>query len=375
MKIAIVHDELVQGGGAERLLLLMHEVWPDAPVYTSIYAPENLPPEFRKVDIRTSFMQRLPFSKGLRRQYLPLYPFAFESFDFSEFDVVLSSSTRFAHGVITKPKTLHISYSNSPSRFLWETPKYLERENIGVLGRLLLSPILSYLRIWDQTAVQRPDFWIANSKNVAGKLKKFYRKDSAVIYPGVDVNKFKMEAKPPYSVAQNAKLKMKNDYFLIVTRLLPWKRVDLAVGVCSRLELPLIVVGDGPDAKRLKKFASRSVRFLGNVSEDKLAAIYRGARALIMTQAEDFGIAALEAQAAGVPVIAYGEGGAKETVLAGETGLYFNPQTEDVLKDALRKFEKMEFSPHDCMKNAQKFSIEKFKESLKSFVKEKYQQW
>lgn len=365
MKIAIVHDELVQFGGAERLTLLMHEIWPEAPIYTSVYAPKNFPSDFQKLEVKTSFMQKLPFVKTLRRQYFPFYPIAFESFDFSGFDVVISSSTRFAHGVLTKPTTLHICYSNAPTRFLWESRSYLERENIGSLGQLVLLPVLSYLRIWDQTAVQRPDFWIANSQNIAKKLKKFYRKDSEVIYPGVDLDRFKNSVSDKQST---------KNYFLVVSRLLPWKRVDLAVLACSALKLPLIVVGDGPDIGRLKKIAGESVQFLGNVSDEKLVSLYGGARALIMTQEEDFGITALEAQAAGIPVIAYQGGGAQETVRDGKTGLFFQPQNEEGLREALIKFNKTSFSSRNLLENAGNFSTATFKSSLKKFVDQKWQE-
>lgn len=366
MKIAIVHDELVQWGGAERLVLSMHEIWPEAPIYTSIYDPSiNLraSKRFANCDIRTSFMQKLPFKESLRRQYFPLYPLAFESFDFSEYDIVLSSSTRFAHGVITKPRTLHICYSNAPTRFLWESENYLQRENIGSIGQLLLSPFLSYFRIWDQTAVTRPDFWIANSKNVAEKLKKYYRKDAEIIFPGVDIGRF----------ATKVQKLGDQGYFLVVTRLLPWKRVDLAVLVCSDLKLPLIVVGDGPAFKKLKSIAGPTIQFLGNVSEDKLVSLTLGARALIMTQEEDFGLTAIEAQAAGAPVIAYTKGGARETVLNDKTGIFFESQEKGSLKKAITKFNKMRFDREDCIKQAQKFSDENFRRSLRDFVNQKWQ--
>lgn len=376
MRLAIVHDELIQWGGAERLVLAMHNIWPDAPIYTSIYSPDQLPEEFKKIKIRTSFMQNLPFSKYLRRQYFFLYPLAFESFDFSEFDVVLSSSTRFAHGIITKPKTLHICYSNSPSRFLWETVSYLEQEGIGKVGRMFLAPFLSYLRVWDQTAVQRPDFWIANSKNVAQKLKKFYRKDSIVIYPGVDLERFTVHSSQFTTKKQKITVNSEpttNSYFLVVSRLLSWKRIELAVSVANQLKFVLKIVGIGPDYGRLKRLANANVEFLGQVSEEDLVSLYKNCKALIVTQEEDFGITAIEAQAAGKPVIAYAGGGAKETIVESKTGLFFSPQEPDALKEAIVQFDKIKIKPQDCIINAQKFSLSAFQEQLKEFVEKAYQ--
>jgi len=367
MKIALVHDELVQSGGAERLILAMHEIWSDAPIYTSICALENLPSEFKKIDIKTSFMQKLPFSKNLRRQYFFLYPFAFESFDFSGFDVVLSSSTRFAHGIITKPETLHICYSNSPTRFLWETEKYLEGEKVGQMGKIILAPFLSYLRIWDQTAVQRPDFWIANSENVAAKLNKFYRKASTIIYPGVDLRRFQKSTKPHH-------LKPKT-YFLVVSRLLSWKQIELAIKACDELKLSLKIVGVGPDYARLKSLANSKVTFLGRVSEEDLISLYKNCKALVLTQEEDFGITAIEAQASGVPVIAFRGGGAKETIIEGKTGLFFYPQTPEALKETFVQFGKIRIEPQDCIKNAQKFSLQNFQIQLKNFVEDTWQKF
>jgi glycosyltransferase involved in cell wall biosynthesis len=372
MKIALVHDELIQWGGAERLLLAMHKIWPDAPIYTSIYAPENLPKEFRKIDVRTSFMQKLPFSRALRRQYFFLYPIAFESFDFSGFDVVLSSSTRFAHGIITKPATLHICYSNSPTRFLWETEEYLEGEKISPIGKIFLAPFLSYLRVWDQTAVQRPDFWIANSKNVAEKLKKFYRKDSTVIYPGVDLKRFQQPATRDQKKAGSWSLE--TGYFLIVSRLLAWKRIELAIKACNKLKLSLKIAGQGPDYARLKSLANSSkVEFLEKVSEEELISLYKNCKALIVTQEEDFGITAVEAQAAGVPVIAYKGGGAKETIIEGKTGLFFFPQDAGALEKTIVQFDKIKIEPQECIKSACKFSLQVSQGQLKDFVETKWQ--
>lgn len=359
MRICLVHDDLIQFGGAEKLLLAMHEIWPAAPIYTSIYdqSTVNSKQSTANLDIKTSWMQKLPFKKSLRRAFFPLYPAAFESFDFSEFDVVLSSSTRFAHGVITKPDTIHICYSNAPTRFLWETQKYLEFENIPRIAKVAIAPVLSFLRIWDQQAAKRPDFWIANSKNVADKLKKFYRVDSEIIYPFVDLNNFFPESKTKTQ-----------DYFLVVSRLLAWKRIDIVVDAANKLKFPLKIVGTGPAEKSLKKLAGKTVEFLGEVEQDNLAKLYQQSRALILPQEEDFGITALEAQSCGKPVIAFAAGGVLETVIPGKTGIFFGEQTSESLGKTIKQFGRQTFIPEDCRRNAEKFSKKNFQKQLKSFV-------
>lgn len=375
MRVALVHDDLIQFGGAEKLLLTMSKLYPAAPIYTSIYNRQlaKVDKRFEKIDIRTSWMQKLPFKTKLRRAYFPLYPGAFESFDFSEFDVVLSSSTRFAHGVITKPRTLHICYSNSPTRFLWETRKYLEYENLPKFVKTGLLPMLSILRIWDQMAAKRPDFWIANSKNVAAKLKKYYKVDSTVIYPFVDLEKFTQNSSRRQSLS--ASQRRSQNYFLVVSRLLAWKRIEIAIKAVNYLKCKLKIVGTGPAYKNLKRLAKNNVEFLGEVQDSDLVKLYFGCLALILPQEEDFGINVLEAQAAGKPVIAYGVGGAVETVVSGKTGVFFEEQTEDSLIGGIKKLKGLGIKSDDCRRNAEKFSKENFQKNLKKFVEVKWREF
>ncbi|MEM3062646.1 MAG: glycosyltransferase [Nitrososphaerota archaeon] len=367
MKVALVHDDLIQYGGAERLLLALTEIWPDAPVYTSFYEQNLLEtqPAFKKLRIATSWMQKLPFKTLLRRFYFPLYPLAFESFNFDEYHIVISSSTRFAHSVITKPKTIHICYLNSVPRYLWDENNYLSEEKIISPFRFLVRIINSYLRVWDVTAATRVDVFIANSKNVANKIAKVYRRQAKIIYPFVDFQKFS-EAR-----LTNSK---PGDYFLVVTRLLAWKRVDIAIEAFNQLRLPLKIVGRGPDISRLRKLAKDNIEFRGYVEDAELIKLYRECKALVVTQDEDFGIAICEAQAAGRPVIAYNSGGAREIVIEGKTGIFFESQTKDSLIEAVRKFEKLKFNPSDCVTNANRFRKDVFINNLKLVVEDLWRQ-
>ncbi len=364
MKVAIVHDDLLQFGGAERLLLAISEIWPSAPIFTSMYNPQLVAKYFPGVEIVSSWMQKLPFKTSWRRFYLPFYPLAFESFDFSNYNLVISSSTRFAHGVITKPKTLHICYLNSPPRYLWEEASYLASERLWWPLKLMVKLMGVYLRLWDVTAAARVDVFCANSQNVAAKIAKIYRRESTVIYPFVDWEKFALLANTKPTTGE---------FFLVVTRLLAWKRVDIAIKAFNQLKLPLKIVGTGPQFLELKKMAQSNVELLGYVNDAELVSLYQNCRALIMTQEEDFGIACLEAQAAGKPVIAYEAGGVKETILPGETGVFFPAQTKEALIAAVKQFEKMEFDPEKCLANAKRFSKTAFVNNFKLLVEKSWQ--
>lgn len=372
LKIALVHDDLTQYGGGERVFLAIREIFPTAAIYTSMITDE-----WRKrlggQRPHTSFMQRLLFKERLERAYFPLYPLAFESFDFSDFDLVISSSSRFAHGIITRPETIHICYMHSPGRQFWEAESYFE--NNPRLGGLL-SPVLSYLRLWDQAAAQRVDHFIANSKNTAERMAKYYGREAAVVYPFVDLDKFRQVGNRQEVKTTNYQLPT-NDYYLIVTRLAAWKRVDIAVEAARQLGFRLKVVSDGPDRKRLEALAQgkkhkakgiSNVEFLGRISDEELAGLYKNCRAFIMTQKEDFGIAPLEAQAVGKPVIAYGAGGALETVVPGKTGEFFYPQTSEALVKVLKGFESRRYDPMECRKQAERFSKDVFKKRFHTQV-------
>lgn len=362
MKIAVVYDDLIQFGGAERLLLAVHELWPNAPIYTS-YASHEWLSRCKKegIILKTSFMQHLPFKKKLNRIYAPLlfYCLAFEGFNFDEYDIVLSLSSRFAHGVITKPKTVHICYMNTPGRMFWNPSEYFKSTN--KLLTFLIQPFLSHLRIWDYTAAQRVNYFIANSKTPGERIKKYYQKEAMAVYPFVD-DKF-----------LNNSVSIKNNkYYLIISRLVPWKRIDIAIEAFNRLNIPLKIIGSGSDSNRLKNLANKNIEFLGYVDEEQKMKYISECTALIQPQNEDFGITPLEAMAFGKPVIAYGCGGALETVIQGVTGEFLYYQTVgDVIK-TVESFNYAKYNLDDCRNQALKFTKKKFKNEIKNFVSNVY---
>lgn len=370
MRVALVHDDLIQFGGAEKVLLALHELFPDAPIYTSIVSSEwKKVLEKQNISYQTSFMQKLPKIFQWYRQYaLTLsYCLAFEGLNFNAFDVVISSSSRFAHGIITRPETLHICYMHSPGRMLWEPSSYFEGEPIrkGAIKRFafLLSQFpLSYLRLWNRTAAQRVDKFIANSDVVKAKIRRFYNRDSFVIHPFCDVGYF----------SQGSTEEAKEPYFLILSRLSAWKRIDIAIQACNELNVRLLIAGEGPAKKRLEKMAGGKVRFLGYVTEDEKKKLLKNCIALIFPQNEDFGITPLEAMASGRPVIAYKDGGALETLVEGKTGEFFYPQTKEGLSTVLSKFDPKRYLKSDCVDRALQFDKSVFLSSLKNLVEGAY---
>jgi glycosyltransferase involved in cell wall biosynthesis len=377
MKIAIVFDDLIQFGGAERLLLAVHEVWPDAPIYTSVASKrwQQICAE-KEIKLHTSFMQKLPWVEKLNRFYAVffLHVLAFESFDLhkqndtsdSDYDVVLSISTRFAHGVNTKPTTKHVCYMNSPGRMFWEPFDYFEGEFnrhkiTKKLSTLFLLPFLSILRLWDYSAAQRIDYFIANSKTPQKRIKSYYWRNSTIIHPFVDLTTKQGSDKKP------------DDYFVILTRLVSWKRVDIAVRACSLNNIKLKIIGDGPDIGRLKKIAGPSIEFLGYIHDEaEKIRLLKNSLALIVTQHEDFGIAPLEAMSVGTPIIAYKKGGVLETVIASKTGEFFDAQDENSLAQALLAFDPLMYRPQDCINRADQFSKETFKKRLRDCINSVY---
>lgn len=356
MRVAIVHDDLVQWGGAERVLEGICEIYPDAPIFTSIYDDKQA--ELKKVfgnkDIRTSFLQKIFFWKNLYKLLLPFYPLAFEQFDFTGFDLVISHTTRFAKNIITKPGTLHISYCHTPPRFLWNFSGGKEYKWLKLL--------LSYLRIYDQVAANRVDYFIAGSFNARERIKKIYKKESVVVQPFVDLDRFSgIET-------------FDGGYVLSIARLNDYKRIDLVIKACVKANINLKIIGDGPDMLRLKTIAQTvlyksEVEFLGNVNEELLIKVLSGARYLIIPGVEDFGLTSLEAQALGKPVIAYDEGGVKETIISGKTGVFFKNQNEESVYQILMNLDNYKFDEEMCRKNAEKFSKDKFVSEFKQVVK------
>jgi len=348
MKIALVHDDLIQQGGAEKLLLAMHEMWPEAPIYTSMATRDwSKLCQQEGIVLRTSFMQSLPFKKSLYKFYFWLFPLAFESFNFDEFDVVLSSSARFAHGIITKPTTLHICYMNTPGRMWWEPEIYFQNRP---LVKFLLSPLLSYLRLWDYVAAKRVDYFIANSKTPQARIKKYFHRDSQIIYPFAE----KREGEEGLEGKEG-----REDYYLVVTRVVAWKRVDIATQACKNMGAKLVIVGEG--SKR------------GRVDDNTLRELYQNSRAVIITQEEDFGIVAVEAASFKKPVIAFRGGGNLETVIQGKTGEFFYPQTAEALQALLQKFDAnsyKDFKPFEEI--VERFSQERFSVELRNIVTKYY---
>ena len=362
MKLAIVHDYLNQYGGAERVIEAMHELYPDVPIYTSIYTPDTMPASFKEMDIRTSFMQKLPFLEKYFKYYLLLYPRAIESLNLSGYDVVLSSSSAFAKGVRTEKGALHICYCYTPTRFVWDYENYVKKEKLLKLVSKILSLAIKRLKKWDLKTISRVDCFIAISNNIKDKIKKFYNRDSDVIYPPVETSMFDIE-------------KSVDDYFLIVARLNSYKNLDLAVKAFNLVDLKLKIVGVGPFRKTLEQLAkSSNIEFLGRVTDEELIKLYGRCRALIFPGEEDFGITPLEAQASGRPVIAYAKGGSLETIIDGKTGVLFKENNPGSLLKAIEQFIEIEdsFDKKIIRDNALRFSAEIFKEKIKTFIDKKY---
>jgi glycosyltransferase involved in cell wall biosynthesis len=357
MKVALVHDFLNQWGGAERVLLALHEMYPEAPIFTLMHDSSRTKEHFAGLDIRPSFLQR-PFIARLRKYTLPLYPLAVESFDLKQYDLVISSSNSYAKGVLTGPETVHICYCHTPTAYLWSwTHQYLAEQRLSKLSSPLVRLLLYNHRQWDRLAAERVDEWVANSKNVQERIKKYYRKDSTVIYPPVDVDRFSISTETA-------------EYYLFVGRLSGYKRVDLVIEAFNRLKQPIYIVGEGDERERLARLARPNITFKGWLSDEEVAVYLSRCRALIFPVEEDFGIVPVEAMAAGRPVIAFGRGGALETVVDGKTGVFFDLQTVDSLVAAVRHFQKNEtsFHPRSIRAHALKFDRSVFSDRMRRFI-------
>lgn len=355
MRVAIAHEWLTTLGGSERVVETMLEAYPGSPVYTTFLSDRNLPESVRSWDVRTSFVQRLPMLHRISQKYIPLFPLAFESFDMTGYDVVITSSSACSKGVLTGPETLNICYCYTPLRYAWQPHLDKRLGGANPLVKAGNDLVVHYLRLWDRLASDRVDHFIAISDHVAARIAKFYRRESAVIYPPVDVERFPV-------------VKCARDYFLIVSRLVPYKRVELAVEAFTRLGLPLKVVGEGPERERLQAMAGPSVEFLGFVPEDDLPELISGCLALIFPGEEDFGIVPVEAMAAGRPVIGLARGGLLESAVDGKTAVMFPEATAESLIDAVSRFRLRDFDPAKLSKHAAKFSKERFKKEFTEFV-------
>lgn len=361
MKLAIVHDWLTNMGGSERLVINFKEIYKDAPIYTSVYNDVNLDKELKNIDVRPSFIQNMKNAKVNHQKYFPFMPFAFESFDLNEYDIVLSSSTSCSKGVITNPQTLHICYCNSPMRYGWEF-YYEYVKDMGKLKQKLVKYLMNYMRVWDVAASNRVDYFIANSENVARRIWKHYKRESIVIHPSVRWNLFNTSD-------------VDEPYFFVLSRLVKYKRVDLAVKAFNELGLPLIIIGDGEEREKLEKMAKSNIKFLGRQSDEVIKEYYSKCRGFIFPGEEDFGITPLEAMSSGRPVIAFGKGGALETVVENKTGVFFQEQTTESLVEAVKKFETIKFDKNDIREHAYNWDELFFKQKIEKFVSEKYEEF
>lgn len=358
MRVALLHDHLYQAGGAERVLYALHRLFPDAPLYTLLYNERQLA-GFESCDIRTSFIQRLPLSASLFKWYLPLMPSATEELDLSDFDLVISSSSGFIKGALTGPRTLHISYCHTPTRYLWSDAHRYRRELRYPLLKRAMPPLLNWLRTWDQIAAQRVNRYVANSRFVADRIRNYYGRDSEVIYPPVDVDAYAPAARV-------------GDYYLLVSRLRPYKRVDLAIRAFNKLHLPLKIIGVGEEYTRLKSMARGNIEFLGSVSDAEKKKLMSEAIAFIHPQEEDFGMTAVESMAAGRPVIAYRAGGALETIVDGETGVLFPEQTWESLVDTILHFHPERYDTQRIRTHARRFSTDAFSQAMRALIEREY---
>lgn len=372
MKIALAHDWLNQIGGAENVLEQMVGMYPGAPVFTTIYSPTLMPAAYRQWDIRPTWLNRAPAIHRHHQPYLPLYPPAVAGMDFSGFDVILSNKSGFIHGLRHTNRQLHICYCLAPTRYVWNYAGYAAREGFGRWLGVAIKPLINYLRRWDYAAAQPPagngrsrvpgvHHFIAISKEIQARIKKYYGRNSVIIYPPVNIRRFQPAERPA------------GNYYLIVSRLIPYKRIDLAVQALSRLGRRLIIVGNGRDRAQLEAMAGPSVEFKGRLPWHDVAELMANCRAFLFPGFEDFGIAPVEAQAAGRPVIAFARGGALDTVIEGKTGLFFREQSVDALIAAIEKFETSSFDPAAARANARRFSHERFRRELGAFVKARWQ--
>ncbi|HSW85292.1 MAG TPA: glycosyltransferase [Candidatus Saccharimonadales bacterium] len=362
MKVAIVCDWLTGIGGAERVVLELHKLYPEAPIYTSQYDPAKIN-WFDDADVRTTWLQKLPTSL---KKFLPLLrAWAFSRLDLSDYDLVISSSGAEAKGVKTGPRTVHICYCHSPTQYFWiRRDEYLERPGFPFgfnwIARLGLKLLIDPLKRWDRRAAKQPDFLIANSTHTQAMIKRYYRRDSDIIFPPVDTARFKPANPPPKELRHG---------FVVAGRQTPYKRFDLAIQACDDLKVPLLVIGDGPEHRRLEKIAGRGTTFLSNVNDNEIISHFSTAIGFIMPNMDDFGIVAVEAMAASTPVIAYNKGGALDYVSPGKTGLFFERQTVRDLANVLETAMTKNFDYQAISDHAEQFSLATFKQSMQNYIK------
>lgn len=362
MKVALVHDFLSQDGGAERVLKAFHEIWPEAPIFVLFHDKKKIS-DFKEAEVRESLLARLPFGRVRYQWYLPLMPLATERYNLNEFDVVLSSTSAFAKGVLTRPDTLHISYCHTPTRYLWtDTHEYVADLKYNSVIKAFLPRLIHHLRLWDRMSVDRVDHFMANSGTVRARIHKYYRRDSDIIYPPVDTHKFFVSREL-------------GDYYISGGRIVPYKRFDLLVKAFNRIRKPLKIFGTGPALRELRAFAKPNIEFLGRVSDDEKAKLLSRCLAFIHPQVEDLGITALESMAAGRPVIAYGVGGVTETVVPDQTGVFFYDQNWESIVDCVLKFDPSAWNGENIRARALRFGVDQFKDRISRYVRDKYDEF
>lgn len=360
LKVALVHDWLVGRGGGERVLYDIHTLFPDAPIYTLVYDQDKAPEWCKECDIRTTYIQKRPGAKSHHKLLLSFMPKAWEALDLTEYDLVISCCASCCKGVITRPDALHVCYSFSPTRYVWDL-YYDYLENTNAIKRFFMKRMIHKVRLWDFQAAQRVDHFAADSNFVGSRIKKYYRRDFTTIYPGTRINEYPITEMP-------------DDYYLVVARFVRYKRVDLAIEACNQLKKKLVVIGSGgEEEERLKKLAGDTVEFLGRVSDEEMERYYSRAKAFLFPGIEDYGITPVEAMSAGVPVLAFGKGGALETVQDGKTGLYFHDQTVSGLVHCIEEFERngVAYSRQQIHDYSLNFSDEIFKGNFTNFLKDK----
>ncbi len=356
-KIALVHDYFIQMGGAEKVAEELQTLFPDAPMFSTVDQRNGSATALQKKRAKTSWMQNLPINKKNHRHFFLLYPFAVESLDLSEYDLIISSTSGYAKGVRKKKGALHICYCHTPMRWVWRYQAYAEREEFGGLKKAVLPLLLKGLKHWDLRAAKQPDYYIANSQVVADRIKECYGREATVIPPPIDVERFTPDEPD-------------EDFYLILSRLAPYKRLDLAIEACQKLDRPLVVIGDGVARRQLEKIAGKNTRFLGRQPDDVVNRYASRCRALIFPGEEDFGMTPLEINASGRPVIAFRGGGATETVIENETGVFFDEQTADSVVEAIEHFETISWDRQKLRRHAEKFDRKVFDTRILQFLGE-----
>ncbi len=361
MRVALIHDWLTGLRGGEKVLEVLCELYPAATLFTLVHIPDSTSPTIESLPLRTAFTQRLPGVSKHYRWYLPLYPWAIESLDFREYDLLISSSHCVAKGAIPSPEALHICYCHTPMRYIWD--RFSDYFGKGLKSRFLYGPFAHFLRKWDVASAERVHHFIANSQYVAERIRNYYgREPDAVIHPPVDTDFFVPSDDGP------------DDYYLVVSALAPYKRLDVAIDCFKQRSETLLIVGTGPEEENLRARAGKTVKFLGRVDDEELRRLYQHARATLLPGVEDFGIVPLESQACGRPVIALGEGGAMETVKEGKTGVFFREPSPNALSSAIDKISSLRFNESDLRDWACRFSRERFKSNIKDFIESKSEQ-